>query len=60
MSRTMLTEVRAPNPKAERLPGMYAEVTPTLPIPHRVLSPPPRIGSAATRPAGRPEAATFV
>ena len=37
MSRTMLTEVRVPNPKSELLPGMYAEVALTLPIPHRVL-----------------------
>lgn len=40
MSRTMLTEVRVPNPKSELLPGMYAEVALTLPIPHRVLEVP--------------------
>ena len=40
MSRTMLTEIRVPNPKSELLPGMYAVVALTLPVPHRVLEVP--------------------
>ncbi len=37
-TRTMSTEVRVPNPKGELLTGMYAQVSLTLPTPHRVLS----------------------
>jgi len=36
MSRTMNTEIRVPNPKSELLAGMYAQVSLTLPSPHRV------------------------
>ncbi len=36
-SRTMNTEVRVPNPKGELIVGMYAQVSLTLPSPHRVL-----------------------
>ena len=36
-SRTMLTEVRVPNPDGALLAGMYAEVALTLPNPHRVF-----------------------
>lgn len=39
-TRTMLTEVRVPNPKGELLSGMYAQVSLTLPTPHRVLEVP--------------------
>jgi len=39
-TRTMLTEVRVPNPQGELLTGMYAQVALTLPTPHRVLSVP--------------------
>ncbi len=39
-SRTMNTEVRVPNPKGELLAGMYAEVSLTLPSPHRVFEVP--------------------
>jgi membrane fusion protein, multidrug efflux system len=39
-TRTMMTEVRVPNPKGEILTGMYAQVALTLPAPHRVLSVP--------------------
>ncbi|MEO6576333.1 MAG: efflux RND transporter periplasmic adaptor subunit [Polyangiaceae bacterium] len=39
-SRTMNTEVRVPNPKAELLVGMYARVGLTLPSPHSVLEVP--------------------
>jgi RND family efflux transporter MFP subunit len=35
--RTMNTEVRVPNPRAELLPGMYARVALSLPSPHRLL-----------------------
>jgi multidrug efflux pump subunit AcrA (membrane-fusion protein) len=34
----MSTEVRVPNPKGELFTGMYAQVSLTLPTPHRVLS----------------------
>ncbi|HKU40915.1 MAG TPA: efflux RND transporter periplasmic adaptor subunit [Polyangiales bacterium] len=34
-TRTMLSEVRIPNPKGELLVGMYAEVALSLPVPHR-------------------------
>lgn len=37
MSRTMVTEVRVPNPKNELLGGMYAQVELTLPLSHKVL-----------------------
>jgi RND family efflux transporter MFP subunit len=36
-SRTMTTEVRVPNGDGALLAGMYAEVSITLPLPHRVL-----------------------
>jgi RND family efflux transporter MFP subunit len=36
-SRTMNTEVRVPNPDGKLLAGMYAEVSLTLPLPHRIL-----------------------
>lgn len=36
-TRTMLCEVRVPNPKNELLSGMYAEVALTLPSSHRVF-----------------------
>jgi membrane fusion protein, multidrug efflux system len=39
-TRTMLVEVRVPNPKNELLAGMYAEVALTLPSSHRVLEVP--------------------
>jgi len=39
-TRTMLTEVRVPNPKGELLTGMYAQVALTLPTPHPLLSVP--------------------
>lgn len=39
-TRTMMTEVRVPNPKGELLTGMYAQVSLTVPTPHRVLSVP--------------------
>jgi RND family efflux transporter MFP subunit len=37
-TRTMMTEVRVPNPKGELLSGMYAQVSLSLPTPHKVLS----------------------
>jgi RND family efflux transporter MFP subunit len=37
-TRTMLTEVRVPNPDGTLLTGMYAQVALNLPVPHRVLS----------------------
>ena len=37
VTRTMLVEVRVPNPKNELLAGMYSEVALTLPSSHRVL-----------------------
>lgn len=39
-SRTMNTEVRVPNPAGKLLPGMYAQVSLDLTVPHRVLSVP--------------------
>ncbi len=36
-SRTMLTEVRVPNPTSDLLPGIFAQIALTLPVPHRVL-----------------------
>ena len=39
-TRTMLVEVRVPNPKNELLAGMYAEVALTLPSSHRVFEVP--------------------
>jgi membrane fusion protein (multidrug efflux system) len=39
-TRTMNTEVRVPNPANELLAGMYAQVSLTLPSPHRVLEVP--------------------
>jgi membrane fusion protein, multidrug efflux system len=39
-SRTMNTEVRVPNPDGAILTGMYAEVSLTLPNPHRVYEVP--------------------
>lgn len=39
-TRTMLVEVRVPNPKNELLTGMYAEVSLTLPSSHRVFEVP--------------------
>ncbi|HEY8079791.1 MAG TPA: efflux RND transporter periplasmic adaptor subunit [Labilithrix sp.] len=39
-TRTMLTEIRVPNPKGELLAGMYAQVALTLPTPHRVYEVP--------------------
>ncbi|MDC3959859.1 efflux RND transporter periplasmic adaptor subunit [Polyangium jinanense] len=39
-TRTMNTEVRVPNPDNKLLSGMYAEVSLTLPLPHRVLEVP--------------------
>ncbi|HET7540431.1 MAG TPA: efflux RND transporter periplasmic adaptor subunit [Polyangiaceae bacterium] len=39
-TRTMLVEVRVPNPKNELLAGMYAEVSLTLPASHRVFEVP--------------------
>jgi len=39
-TRTMNTEVRVPNSDGSLIPGMYAEVSLTLPMPHRVLSVP--------------------
>ncbi|MGZ3448873.1 MAG: efflux RND transporter periplasmic adaptor subunit [Polyangiales bacterium] len=36
-TRTMLTEVRVPNADHSLLAGMYASVSLTLPVPHRVL-----------------------
>ena len=36
-TRTMLTEVRVPNPNHTLLAGMYVQVALTLPTPHRVL-----------------------
>jgi RND family efflux transporter MFP subunit len=39
-TRTMLVEVRVPNPKNELLPGMYAQVALTLPSSHRVFEVP--------------------
>ena len=38
--RTMTTEIRLPNPKGELLAGMYAEVSISLPLPHRVYEVP--------------------
>jgi RND family efflux transporter MFP subunit len=35
-SRTMQTEIRVPNEKHELLAGMYAQISVTLPSPHRV------------------------
>ena len=37
VTRTMLVEVRVPNPKNELLAGMYSEVALTLPSSHRVF-----------------------
>jgi RND family efflux transporter MFP subunit len=34
-TRTMTTEVRVPNPNGELLPGVYAQVSLALPIPHK-------------------------
>jgi membrane fusion protein (multidrug efflux system) len=48
-TRTMMTEVRVPNPKGEILTGMYAQVSLTLPTPHKVLSVP---GTALLNGAG--------
>ncbi len=39
-TRTMTTEVRVPNPNGELLAGMYAQVSLTLPTPHRVFEVP--------------------
>jgi membrane fusion protein (multidrug efflux system) len=39
-TRTMMVEVRVPNPKGELLTGMFAQVAFTLPTPHRVMSVP--------------------
>jgi membrane fusion protein (multidrug efflux system) len=39
-TRTMLVEVRVPNPKNELLAGMYSEVALTLPSSHRVFEVP--------------------
>jgi len=39
-TRTMLTEVRIPNPNSELLAGVYAQVSLTLPVPHRVFEVP--------------------
>lgn len=39
-TRTMTTEVRVPNPKGELMAGMYAQVSLTLPTPHRALAVP--------------------
>lgn len=39
-TRTMTTEVRVPNPDNKLLSGMYAEVSLTLPSPHRVFEVP--------------------
>ncbi len=39
-TRTMMTEVRVPNPKGELITGMYVQVALTLPSPHKVLSVP--------------------
>jgi membrane fusion protein, multidrug efflux system len=39
-TRTMNTEVQVPNPEGKVLAGMYAEVSLTLPLPHRVLEVP--------------------
>jgi membrane fusion protein, multidrug efflux system len=39
-TRTMTTEVRVPNPKAELIPGMYAQVALSLAVPHRVFAVP--------------------
>jgi RND family efflux transporter MFP subunit len=36
-TRTMNTEVRIPNADAALIPGMYAQVAITLPVPHRVF-----------------------
>jgi RND family efflux transporter MFP subunit len=36
-TRTMNTEVRVPNSDGTLIPGMYAQVTLTLPYPHRVF-----------------------
>jgi RND family efflux transporter MFP subunit len=36
-TRTMLTEIRVPNPEHSLLGGMYVQVALTLPTPHRVL-----------------------
>jgi RND family efflux transporter MFP subunit len=40
VTRTMLVEVRVPNPKNELLAGMYSEVALTLPSSHRVFEVP--------------------
>jgi RND family efflux transporter MFP subunit len=39
-TRTMTTEVRVPNPNGELLTGMYAQVSLSLPTPHRVFGVP--------------------
>ncbi len=39
-TRTMMTEIRVPNPNGELLAGMYAQVSLTLPTPHRVYEVP--------------------
>jgi membrane fusion protein (multidrug efflux system) len=36
-TRTMNTEIRIPNADAALIPGMYAQVAITLPVPHRVF-----------------------
>jgi RND family efflux transporter MFP subunit len=38
--RTMVTEIRVPNPDGALLPGMYVQAELTLPVPHRVLEVP--------------------
>ncbi len=40
VSRTMMTEVRVPNPEHELLAGMYVQVALNLPVPHRLLEVP--------------------
>lgn len=39
-TRTMLTEVRVPNPEHTLLAGMYAQVALTLPMPHKIVEVP--------------------
>ncbi|AKU98155.1 putative Co/Zn/Cd efflux system membrane fusion protein [Labilithrix luteola] len=56
-SRTMNTEVRVDNPKNELLVGMYAQVSLTLPSPHRVYEIP---GTAVLQDANGVRVATVV
>jgi RND family efflux transporter MFP subunit len=54
-TRTMTTEVRVPNPKGELLPGVYAQVALSLPMPHKTYEIP---ATALMNDAAGPRVAT--